>query len=193
VATRRAFVAGTIAAAAALPSFARKAPPPPKIGAIRWPGPGYELHGLMAIPAKAHGPQPAILVIPDTNGPDPFALHLTDALAEAGLVACIPRALASIDEALATLHWLASNRYATGKVGAVGIGWGAGLVAQVAAMPESALSCGVLFGGQTPPAPNGPPLLALPMPGATGDPAAYSAEWRQMLGFLAAQLQPARR
>ena len=180
---RRAFVAGSVAAAA-LPAIARRAPEPPKIGAVRWPGPGYELHGFMAVPARAHGPQPAVLVIPDTSGSDQFALGLTDALARAGFVACIPRALASIDEADATLRWLATNRYATGKVGAVGIGWGIGLVEQAAALPATRLSCGVLFGdgGRTPP--GGAPVLRLPALAASTDPAAYTSAWNLAITFL---------
>ena len=62
--SRRAFVAGLIAAAG-VPAGAASRLPPPKIGAIRWPGPGYDLHGYMAIPAKARGRQPAVLVLPD--------------------------------------------------------------------------------------------------------------------------------
>ena len=179
---RRAFVAGTIATTT-LPVFAKKAPEPPKVGAIRWPGPGYELHGYMAVPAKAHGPQPAVLVIPDTNGPDPFALGLVDALARAGFVTCIPRALASLDEAIATLRWLATNRYATGKVGAVGIGWGITMVEQAAALPDSPMNCGVVFGAGTP-AMAGAPLLTLPALAASTDPAAYAATWDQAIAFL---------
>jgi carboxymethylenebutenolidase len=180
---RRAFVAGSIAAWA-LPAFARKkAPPPPKVGAIRWPGPGYELHGFMAIPAKAHGPQPAVMVIPDTNGPDPFALGLTDALAEAGFVTCIPRALASLDEAMATIQWLATNTYATGRVGAVGFGWGGGLVQQAAAAPDARLACGVVFGGPDA-APTSVPLLTLPALATSTDSTAYAAAWRQAVAFL---------
>ena len=55
---RRAFVAGSIALAA-LPLAAARPLPPPKVGAIRWPGPGHDLHGFMAISARAHGRQPA--------------------------------------------------------------------------------------------------------------------------------------
>ena len=180
---RRAFVAGSIAATA-LPAIARRTPEPPKVGAIRWPGPGYELHGYMAVPANAHGPQPAVLVIPDTNGPDQFALGLTDALARAGFVTCIPRALASIDEADATLRWLATNRYATGKVGAVGIGWGIGLVAQVAALPATQLSCGVLFGDGGQISPDSAPILRLAALAASTTPEAYAAAWDRAITFL---------
>lgn len=188
--SRRAFVAGSIAAVA-LPAFAAKAPPAPKVGAIRWPGPGYELHGYMAVPAKAHGPQPAVLVLPDTSGADTFALGLTDALAQAGFVTCLPRALASLDEALASASWLATNRYATGKVGAVGIGWGAGLLGQMLTAPDPQLACGVSFGDAD--ASGSVPLLRLPVLAASTDPATYAASWQQAIGFLAGNLRPTKR
>ena len=186
MASRRAFVAGSVAAIA-LPTFAAKTPPKPKVGAIRWPGPGYELHGYMAVPAEAHGPQPAVLVLPDTSGADRFALGLTDALAQAGFVTCIPSALASIEEGLATVRWLATNRYATGKVGAVGIGWGAALLGQIVAVPDSELACGVAFGGDN--LAGAMPLLSLPALAAATDAATYSASWRQTVSFLAGHLR----
>jgi len=186
LASRRAFVAGSIATVA-LPALAAKVPPVPKVGAIRWPGPGYELHGFMAVPAKAHGPQPAVLVVPDTSGADRFALGLTDALAQAGFVTCIPSALASLDEGLATVRWLATNRYATGKVGAVGIGWGAAMVDQMAGGTEPALACGVTFRDGAAATTN-VPLLALPPLAAATDPAAYAASWQQAIAFLADHL-----
>jgi len=191
LANRRTFVAGSVAAVA-LPAWAAKAPPAPKVGAIRWPGPGYELHGFMAVPAKAHGPQPAVLVVPDTTGVDKFALGLTDALARAGFVTCIPRALASVDEAAATVRWLATNRYATGKVGAVGLGWGAGLVTQLAGLADAQLACAVTFGGE-PTTAGAISLLALPALTATTGREAYAAAWRQAIDFLAGRLALKRR
>lgn len=184
---RRAFVAGSVAAIA-LPALAAKAPRPPKIGAIRWPGPGYEMHGFMAVPARAHGPQPAVLVVPDSEGADRFALGVTDALALAGFVTCIPRALASLDEAMATVRWLATNRYATGKVGAVGFGWGARLLGQMVTVPDSPLDCAVAFGGDGSQDVT-PPLLGLPPLAAAADPAVYAAWWRQATDFLAIHLR----
>lgn len=182
---RRAFVAGLVAAAT-LPAVARtKAQLPPKVGAIRWPGPGYELHGFMAVPARARGPQPAILVIPDRSGADRFALGLTDALAQAGFVTCLPSALASLDEGVATVGWLATNRYATGKVGAVGLGWGADLVRQVGDVSDSKVTAAVLFGA-APLSQAQTPTLSLAsvaeLAGSGTD--IYEQAWRQAIGFL---------
>jgi dienelactone hydrolase len=190
VTDRRAFVAGSFALAA-FPAPAAKSPPPPKIGAIHWPGPGYELHGYMAVPAKAHGPQPAVLVVHDSGGTDRFALGLTDALALAGFVACAPRKLASLEEGVATVRWLATNAYATGKVAAIGLGWGGALVERIAAAPGSLLSCGIAFGGtETETAAGAIPILRLPALTATEDKAAYAASWQQAIDFLTAHLEP---
>lgn len=181
---RRAFVAGTIALIT--PSlFAAKSFPPPKVGAIRWPGHGGDLHGFMAVPAKAHGPQPAVLVLPDA-GADPFALGLTDALALAGFVACVAKAPLTFEEATATLQWLGTNPYATGKVGIVGIGAGAAMAQHIAA--AGLLACAVLFDGKDDPA--GDVVLHLPMLTATKDALRYEAEWRQAIAFLAQHLHP---
>lgn len=181
---RRAFVAGSIALAV-LPLLAAKPPPPPKVGAIHWPGPGHELHGYMAIPAGAHGRQPAVLVLPDA-GADRFALGLTDALALAGFVACLGKDPLSLEEALASLHWLATNAYATGKVAAIGTGAGAALVERIAAAPDSLLTCGVAFdGGTTEPRSR---ILHLP-PLSAEDPASdYASRWREAMDFLGRNL-----
>jgi len=181
---RRAFVAGSVAASA-LPAFAGK-PMPPKVGAIRWPGSEHDLHGFMAIPAKAHGRQPAVLIVPDGDGADKFALSLTDWLALAGFVACIPRALPSLDDALATVRWLATNRYATGKVAAIGLGRGGELVDRIAVSPQALLAAGVTFGV--------PAAVAGPVPlrrfGALNALAAdaYDHVWQEILAFLKEQL-----
>jgi dienelactone hydrolase len=181
---RRAFVAGSIALAA-LPLRAAKAPPPPKVGAIRWPGPGHDLHGYMAIPAKARGRQPAVLVLPDA-GADRFALDLTDALALAGFVACVAKDPLSLDEALASLRWLGTNAYSTGKVAAVGAGAGAALIGPLAATPGGPLTCAVAFDGRT--SGSDPHILHLPPLGPGGGSADYAGRWREAMDFLARNL-----
>jgi len=183
---RRAFVAGSVAVTALPVVAAKHSPPPPKVGAIRWPGPGYDLHGFMAVPAKAHGRQPAVLLVPDTSGADQFALGLADSLALAGFMACLPKALASLDDALATVHWLATNRYATGKVAALAWGLGTDMVDRIAESPQPLLAAGVTFGasGVEP----GPvPILRFGAIGTlSGD--AYDRAWQRTLAFLKEQL-----
>jgi dienelactone hydrolase len=180
-ASRRALLTGAAALAAA-PAFAAKPPPPPKTANIRWPGPGHDLHGYMAIPPKAHGPQAAVMVVHDVQGADAFTRGLCDQLAAAGFVACAPTRLASLEEAVATVHWLASNAYATGKVAAIGLGWGASLVERVAASPQPQLSAAVTFSADR--------IADLPIPALRlqsvaqlqGD--AYNQAWLQALAFL---------
>ena len=181
---RRAFVAGSVAATA-LPVFAAK-PTPPKVGAIRWPGPEHDLHGFMAIPAKAHGRQPAVLVVPDSDGADRFALSLTDWLALAGFVTCIPKTLTSLDDALATVRWLATNRYATGKVAAIGLGRGGELIDRIAVSPEASLAAGVTFGASAAEAGRVPLLRFESISALSGD--AYGHAWQRILAFLKEQL-----
>jgi dienelactone hydrolase len=190
--SRRAFVAGSIALAA-FPAAAGKRLPPPKIGAIYWPGPGHDLHGFMAIPGKAQGPQPAVLVLPGASGADQFARALADALAVAGFVTCLPKTPLSAEEAIATLHWLATNRYATGKVAVVGVGEGSSLVDRLSASSDAQLSCGVIFGGAAEAPETAVPILRLPEMAGSNDPAAYTASWEQAIAFLSEQLQPPRK
>lgn len=181
---RRAFVAGSIALAA-LPLSAARPLAPPKVGAIRWPGPGHDLHGFMAIPAKAHGRQPAVLVLPDT-GADRFALDLTDALALAGFVACVAKDPLSLDEALASLRWLGTNAYATGKVAVIGLGAGATLTERIMGTPGNFLACAVTFDGGA--AGSDPRILHLPPLSADEGAVDYAGRWREAMDFLARNL-----
>jgi len=182
---RRAFVAGSVVASALPALAAKRTPPPPKVGAIHWPGPGHDLHGFMAIPAKAHGRQPAVLVVPDISGADSFALSLTDALALAGFVACIPRTFPSIDEALATVHWLSTNLYSTGKVAAIGLGQGGEMVRQIGGAPQGQLAAAILF-GTAPLAQPEPPTLALDSAAqlAAAGRDVYDQAWQRAIDFL---------
>ncbi len=150
---------------------ARIAPPDARVNdaAIRWPiGGGRVLHGYMAIPARARGRQPAVLVIGDGAAD---ALRATArAVAQAGFVACAPNGPFAPGEAIAadmdaTARWLAGNAYATGKVGAIGSGAGAAIVAGLA--ERRSLAAAVTFGGAVS-AGTRAPLLRF-VPDARGD------------------------
>lgn len=184
--SRRALVVQTMALAA-FPASAAKPPPMPKTANIHWPGPAGELHGYMAIPAKARGRQPAVMVVHDAGGADTFTRGLTDQLAQAGFVTCQPNRLASLEDAAATVKWLATNAYATGKVGAIGIGWGGALVERVAAS-QPLLTAGVVFGAQdSVPIDRPTPLLRLEaLRDYTGE--AYVSAWAQAIAFLKTNL-----
>ena len=150
---RRAFLAAT-AAFVATPAGLRAAP---RAARITWPGLGRPLHGVMAISSKARGPQPAVLVLGDEAAPGALTGHLLDRLADAGLVACALDltadnlaidAPAALDDALATIRWLGGNAYATGRVGAFGVGRGATLVRRLALVAGEALTAAVALGGE---------------------------------------------
>jgi carboxymethylenebutenolidase len=131
------------------------------------------MHGYMAIPAKAHGRQPAVMVVHGTSGLDDYTRDLARRIALAGFVTCAPdflsmlggstpdavKAQATIDrldfhqtvaDAVATIRWLGSNRYATGKVGALGFFWGGGLVNRIAIASGPALTAAVSYYGPAP-------------------------------------------
>jgi carboxymethylenebutenolidase len=56
----------------------------------------------------------------------------------------------TVADAVATVRWLGTNRYATGKVGALGFFWGGGLVDRVAVDSGVALAAAVSYYGPTP-------------------------------------------
>ncbi len=131
--------------------------------AIHWPiGPGRELHGYMAIPARARGRQPAVVVIGGRDTPDPFARQLVRSAARAGFVTCtanrasvLPDTI--VDDMRATARWLADGRYGTGRVAAVGLG--SGVATTLALAAEGALVAAVTFGDAAPVA-SGAPVLS---------------------------------
>jgi carboxymethylenebutenolidase len=188
---RRAFLAQALAMLLLLAR--RAAAEPPKIGRIRWPGPEGDLHGFMAIPGAAHGKQPAVLVVHDARTVDAYGAAMADSLAQAGYVACVPTTLSSLEDGRATVRWLATNAYSTGRVAAVGLGWGGAMVERLAAAPDSALACAITFGESThSPEAAAVPLLRLDAPQSAQDPA-YAAAWAEALAFLAAHLHQERR
>ncbi len=176
---RRTFLIASLALSLPLPAAT---PPPPKVGAIRWPGPAGDIHGYMAVPASARGRQPAVLVITDRGDVDRFALGLVDALAGAGFVTCIAKALASLEEASATVRWLATNAYATGKVAVIGIGWGGELAERVAAAVDPPLAAAITFGTSSDTEGAVPALRLAPVGMLTGAP--YEEAWRRVIAFL---------
>ena len=124
-----------------------------KAGAIHWSiGPGPDLHGFMAVPDAARGKQPAVLLIggPETSGEN--LRDMTFAAAQAGFVACAPtpaRSTALVADMRGTAQWLAANRYATGRVAAIGLGTGTPVALALAR--EQAIAAAILFGPVDPP------------------------------------------
>ena len=171
--TRREFldragaVVGAAAAAAALaaltPDYARANQVPPDDPAIEWSRveyPSPEGHGaiggLMAKPAGAAGPLPAVLVIHENRGLNPYIEDVVRRTAKAGFLALGPDGLsplggypgtdeqgremqASLDPAklmedfFAGFEHLLTHPDSTGKVGAVGFCYGGGVCNALAA------------------------------------------------------------
>ncbi|MDR2213406.1 MAG: dienelactone hydrolase family protein [Pseudomonadales bacterium] len=127
--------------------------------------------GYVAKPANATGPLPAVLVIHENRGRNPYVDDVTRRLAVAGFLAMAPDALTSfggwpgnddegrdmqaqLDRDEMFQNWVAAVRYlqtrpdSNGKVGAVGFCYGGGIVNQLAAtLPD--LAAGVpYYGGQ---------------------------------------------
>jgi hypothetical protein len=135
---------------------ARLAPPDLEVNeaAIRWPVAGNrELHGFMAIPARARGRQPAIIVIggPDTS--DAAARALVRSVAQAGFIACTPniasfQAATFADDMRATARWLANGHYGTGRVGGIGMDKGADTATVLTG--DGTLAAAVTLGDVTP-------------------------------------------
>lgn len=196
---RRALLAGGLMAPGAALA-ARLAPPDDQVNAasIRWPvGPARELHGYMAIPARARGRQPALIVFGGRDTTDLFARQLVRSAAQAGFVACTPNSAAILDDRIgddlgATSTWLANGRYGTGRVAGVGIG--SGIDPIVALVARGRLAAAATF-GDAPRTPGGLPLLrvfpsgdgwaTMREPGAAAMPdLAWAAAWAEAMTFL---------
>jgi carboxymethylenebutenolidase len=136
-------------------------------------GEARTMRGYMAIPAKARGRQPAVIVIHENRGLTEHIRDVTRRVALAGHVALAPdflsdaggtptdenaaRALIgkldlaqSVADAAATVRWLKLHRYGTGKVGAVGFCWGGAMVNRLAVAAGDQLAAGVAYYGPAP-------------------------------------------
>jgi len=130
------------------------------------------MRGYMAIPSGATGPKPAVLVIHENRGLNPYIEDVVRRFAAADFVALGPDALtplggypgnddrgremqSQLDREVMMQDWMAAFRFlrdhdaTTGRVGAVGFCYGGGVVNQLAVrMPD--LGAGVPFYGGTP-------------------------------------------
>jgi dienelactone hydrolase len=191
---RRSFL-GALAAAGLFPAAAAARPPANKVARVLVPGPTGDLHAILAIPGAARGRQPAVLVLGDAAAPDATAAYAADRLADAGLVACaldLSRNAVAIDtpaaleRALAALTWLATNRYATGRVGILGMGSGATLAQRLAAAAGDRLTALASLGGEVLPPTPAIRAASLIEPAHIG--AAWPDQLARAVAFLRARL-----
>lgn len=136
------------------------------------PDGGGEMKGLLAWPAKGEK-FPAVLVIHENRGLNPYIEDVARRLAVEGFLALAPDALSPLggypgndDEGrtmqakrtpeemtqdfLAAAKWLDSHKLSTGKVGAVGFCFGGGMVYQLAIRAPETIDAGVPFYGRHP-------------------------------------------
>lgn len=122
------------------------------------------INGLLARPAKAKGKLPAVLVVHENRGLNPYIEDVVRRLAKAGYLALGPDGLSSaggypgnddkgrelqaklnptklLEDFFASFAWLRDHKESTGKVGAVGFCYGGGVCNALAvAYPEMAAS-----------------------------------------------------
>ena len=140
------------------------------------------ISGLLAMPAKAKGKIPAVLVIHENRGLNPYIEDVARRLAKAGYLAFAPDGLTSVggypgsddkgrelqakldpkklfEDFIASFDFLRLHAKSTGKVGAVGFCYGGGICNALAvACPE--LSASVPYYGRQPTATEVPSIKA---------------------------------
>lgn len=136
-------------------------------------GPGRQMSGYMAIPAKARGKLPAIVVVHENRGLNDHIRDIARRLALDGYVALAPDFLtpgagtptdedaargkiALLDlqqttaDGVATIRWLKTDRFTTGRIGTVGFCWGGALVDRLAVAAGDTLTAAVAYYGPAP-------------------------------------------
>jgi carboxymethylenebutenolidase len=147
----------------------------PRIAAatVEWQvAPGRRLRGYTATPASG-GSHPAVMVIHENRGLQPYTRDVARRLAVAGFNALAPdllsadggtpasedaarAAIAKLDlartlkDALATIGWLGGGMRSNGKVGVVGFCWGGALADRIAVVGGKPLAAVVSFYGPAP-------------------------------------------
>lgn len=142
---------------------------------VTYPSPdgSGEMRGYMAVPAGATAPLPAVLVIHENRGLNPYIEDVVRRFAAADFVALGPDALTplggypgnddegremqrQLDREVMMEDWLAAVRFlrdhesTTGRIGAVGFCYGGGVVNQLAVRLGDGLGAGVPFYGSAP-------------------------------------------
>jgi carboxymethylenebutenolidase len=137
---------------------------------VQSPAGNGSIKGYLARPAKA-GRLPAVLVIHENRGLNPYIEDVARRLALAGFVAYAPDGLTSVggypgsdekgaalfrevdgkkmtEDFVAAARWLKARKDSTGRLGAVGFCFGGGMVNQLAVRLGADLGAGVVFYGR---------------------------------------------
>jgi carboxymethylenebutenolidase len=141
------------------------------------------IRGYLARQASATGKLPAILVIHENRGLNPYIEDVTRRLALEGYLAFAPDGLSSVgfypgddekggalfqkvdrakmaEDFVAAAKWLKAHPNSTGKLGAIGFCFGGGVVNSLAVRLGSDLAAGVPFYGGPPPTAEVPKIKA---------------------------------
>lgn len=143
---------------------------------ITYPSPnGHgEVRGYLVKPAKAAGKVPAVVVVHENRGLNPYIEDVARRVAKAGYIALAPDGLSSVggypgnddegrklqqdvdptklmNDFFAAIEFLMQHKDATGKVGMTGFCYGGG-VSNAAAVAYPELAAAVPFYGRQPPA-----------------------------------------
>lgn len=144
-----------------------------------------EAQGYLVQPRQSEGPWPAVLVVHENRGLNPYIKDVARRLAKAGFLAFAPDALfpvggypgnddegralqSDLDRAkieqdfIASALWLKNNELCNGQLGAVGFCFGGYIVNLLAAVIPNELDAGVPFYG-TPAAPELQPAVRGPL------------------------------
>jgi carboxymethylenebutenolidase len=144
---------------------------------------GGTISGLLAHPAKDDAKFPAVLVIHENRGLNPYIEDVARRLAVEGFLALAPDALSPlggypgnddegremqarrrgeemIEDFIAGAQTLKSHRLSTGKVGAVGFCFGGGMVNELAVRIPDVISAAVPFYGRQPSSDDVPKIKA---------------------------------
>ncbi|WP_343648017.1 YghX family hydrolase [Enterobacter sp.] len=151
---------------------------------ITYPSPnGHgEVRGYLVKPAKASGKVPAVVVVHENRGLNPYIEDVARRVAKAGYIALAPDGLSSVggypgndeegkvlqqkvdptklmNDFFAAVEFMKKHPDATGKVGITGFCYGGG-VSNAAAVAYPELDCAVPFYGRQPPAADVPKINA---------------------------------
>jgi len=144
------------------------------------------IKGYFAKPASASGKLPAILVIHENRGLNPYVEDVARRFAVAGYMAFAPDGLTSVggfpgndeqgavkfrevngpkmfEDFVASANWLKNRPDSTGKLGAIGFCFGGGIVNQLAVRLGDGLAAGAPFYGAPPSAEDVPKIKAAMM------------------------------
>ena len=146
-----------------------------EVATVHSPNGNGSIKGLLVRPAKATGKLPAVLVVHENRGLNPYIEDVARRLATANFIAFAPDALTSVggypgddekggalfrqvdrakmnNDFEAAARWLKARPDCTGKLGVVGFCFGGGIANMLAVRMGSELNAAVPFYGGQPPA-----------------------------------------